>query len=198
MAVATAPIAAEVWPHGSDAPLRWLRLGPHVAWLDSGVGDADRGRRSLVALELSPAAVVDAAGARVVDPRGATREVAPTYIWQAADAMLRAEVERAPRAGDVRPLGWIGVVAYEARHFADSAYASSRIGRASSPRVRRLPTRASVRHAGPPGWRRPRPHRWLSMRGRGPPPAHRIACGTAAPSATSATRSAAATCIRLA
>ncbi len=109
--------------------------GADLVWLDSAVGDAELGRRSMLALELAPALELYPGRLIVHDERG-TPAVVPVEgaaLWRAADAALRRDARR--RAGSSEntdasaasddALGWVGYVGYEAMAIADAAYPSA-------------------------------------------------------------------------
>lgn len=98
-----------------DAFAAVARSGADVVWLDSAAGDAARGRRSILALEVEPA--VSGTGGRVdFVEMGGTRRV--SVSWTDLDDRIAAEA-----AGG---LGWVGYVAYEAAAGFDPALAGIR------------------------------------------------------------------------
>ena len=99
-----------------DAFGRALEAAGDLVWLDSAIGDPDRGRRSTLCLELEPAVEVDRSGVATLSfPGGRPALRLPgTEVWSASDALLAAESATAA-AG----LGWCGYVAYEAAGLAD-------------------------------------------------------------------------------
>lgn len=107
--VGTTRAVASVPLRGPFAPLAWTRLGEDVVWLDSGVGAAGRGERSLVALELEPVISLES-DAATPSARG---------LWADCDRMLAAE--SAALDGEPSGLGWVGYVAYEAAPLFDAA-----------------------------------------------------------------------------
>ncbi|MCB9508372.1 MAG: anthranilate synthase component I family protein [Myxococcales bacterium] len=113
-AVASIPL------RGPFAPLAWTRLSEDFVWLDSGVGAAGRGERSLVALELEPVLSVES-GDRLPSVHGASGDGSPSALGFWAECDRRLATESAALVGDPAGLGWVGYVAYEAAPLFDGA-----------------------------------------------------------------------------
>jgi len=94
--------------------------GDDLVWLDSAIGHPDRGRRSALCLELSPALRIESNRFIIVGRDGERRDLSPHKGWEAADRAL----ERDAREGAAE-LGWCGYVAYEAGPLADPALPTS-------------------------------------------------------------------------
>lgn len=126
----------------ADAFGACVERGDDLVWLDSAIGDRDRGRRSLLTLETEPALLVGAreGRARLVWPDGSAsiRVDAPAF-WSAADALLAAESSTAGEG-----LGWCGYVAYEAGHLADPGLPDT-VGHSAFPVIRFDRVRAALR-----------------------------------------------------
>ena len=87
--------------------------GDDLAWLDSAVGHPQRGRQSILALELEPAL-------RVLDGVATftaltSEQTTGSVSWSGLDRLFRRESRSASR------LGWLGYVAYEAAALFDPA-----------------------------------------------------------------------------
>lgn len=90
-----------------------LAGGGDRVWLDSAIGDADRGRRSLLALETKPALWVDVGG--VLRTPLSSGLAGDGRLWTQADAAFYEDRARHPEG-----LGWVGYLAYEAGALADA------------------------------------------------------------------------------
>lgn len=95
-----------------------------TAWLDSSLGDGELGQRSMVALELEPAAELQP-DHLVLSRAGVAPEIYPAdlRIWSILDqylTLLREEDRGCP-------IGLVGYVAYEAAHVVDPAFPSRTI-----------------------------------------------------------------------
>lgn len=96
---------------------------PELFWLDSVRGDAELGRRSLLALALGERIVIDAHHAAVYASDGdvgAQRAAADRALAGLSEAWTRSQTENA-----TSPLGWVGWVSYEAAPLFDSAFQTS-------------------------------------------------------------------------
>lgn len=111
-ALVPASLSLAVDPRAAFCAL--VSLGDDVVWLDSADGDWDRGRRSIVALELEPAVVERDGRMQFTGPDG--RGTESGLSWASLDERLREEA--------VGGLGWTGYVAYEAAALFDAALES--------------------------------------------------------------------------
>ena len=88
--------------------------GERFAWLDSAIGDAERGVRSILALELDPRAHLT------------PEDVAPGAL-AALDARFAAEAASGTALVPGAPaLGWVGYASYEAASLADAGMPAAR------------------------------------------------------------------------
>lgn len=103
----------------------WLRVladcdqqPQDYAWLDSAVGDPDRGRESLLALAQQPAVAVYNDRVVLYDEQGRSTVLArPKRVFLWLESWYRRQLRHLPPDAP----GWVGWVAWEAQHLADAA-----------------------------------------------------------------------------
>ncbi len=119
-------MARRVQVHLASAPVDFspldafgvaLQSDGEMAWLDSAIGHAKRGRHCFLALELEEAVCTEGDELVLRDANGSHVDV-KTARWKAVDEVFAAESQ------GVSGLGWLGYVAYEAAPLFDPAFPS--------------------------------------------------------------------------